>query len=57
MKLFASLGIVSGMQVERYIDEAVYRFNTKEMMGGDRFAYMFGKAVGRVQYKDVKMAA
>ncbi len=28
----------------------------KEMTGGDRFGYMFKKAVGRVRYKDMKMA-
>ena len=55
--VFGTYHFVSKTYLERYIDEAVYRFNTKEMKGGDRFAYMFGKAIGRVQYKDVKTAA
>ena len=55
--VFGTYHFVSKMYLERYIDETVYRFNTKEMKGGDRFAYMFKKAIGRVKYKDVRLAA
>ena len=55
--VFGTYHFVSKAYLERYIDEAVYRFNTKEMKGGDRFAYMFRKAVGRVRYNDVRIAA
>jgi hypothetical protein len=37
-------------------DEAVFRFNTKEMKESDRFGYMFGKAMDTCYYKDVKMS-
>lgn len=36
-----------GKYLERYIDEAVFRFNTKEMKESDRLSYMFSKAIGR----------
>lgn len=40
--------------LERYIDEAVFRFNTKEMKEAYRFGFMFEKAMGTCYYKDVK---
>jgi transposase-like protein len=55
--IFGTYHFVSKAYLERYIDEAVYRFNTKEMKEADRFSYMFEKAIGKVQYKDVKMVA
>ncbi len=55
--IFGTYHFVSKAYLERYIDEAVFRFNTKEMKEADRFSYMFEKAIGKVQYKDVKMAA
>jgi len=55
--IFGTYHSVSRAYLERYIDEAVYRFNTKDMKGGDRFSYMFSRAICRVQYRDVRMAA
>lgn len=55
--IFGTYHFVTKRYLDRYIDEAVFRFNTKEMKEGDRFAYMFGKAIGRVQYRDVRIAA
>ena len=42
--------------LERYIDEAVFRFNSKENSGAERFGIMFSKAVGNCYYKDVKLS-
>lgn len=55
--IFGTYHFVSKAYLERYIDEAVFRFNTKEMKEADRFSYMFGKSIGKVQYKDVRMVA
>ena len=55
--IFGTYHFVTKRYLDRYIDEAVFRFNTKEMKEGDRFSYMFGKAIGRVQYRDVRIAA
>ena len=55
--VFGTYHYVSKTYLERYIDEAVYRFNTKELKESDRFAYMFKKAIGKCDYKAVKMAA
>ena len=55
--IFGTYHFVTKRYLDRYIDEAVFRFNTKEMEGGERFAYMFKKAIGKVQYRDVKIAA
>lgn len=55
--IFGTYHFVSKTYLERYIDEAVYRFNTKELKESDRFSYMFRKAIGTVKYMDIKMAA
>ena len=55
--VFGTYHFVNKRYLDRYIDEAVFRFNTKEMDESDRFSYMFEKAVGCVQYKDVKLVA
>ncbi len=54
--VFGTYHFVSKTYLERYIDEAVFRFNTKEMSESDRFSYMFSKAMGTCYYKDVKIS-
>jgi len=54
--VFGPYHFVSKAYLERYIDEAVFRFNTKEMKESERFSYMFGKAMGTCYYKDVKIS-
>jgi len=54
--IFGTYHFVSKKYLERYIDEAVYRFNTKEMDESNRFFYMFKKAMGTCYYSDVKMS-
>ena len=45
---------VSKKYLQRYIDEEVYRWNTKEAKAGVRFAYMFGMCTGTFDYGMVK---
>lgn len=53
--VFGTYHFVSKAYLQRYVDEAVYRYNTRYMKEADRFSYMFDKAIGKVQYKDVKI--
>lgn len=55
--IFGTYHFVSKAYLERYIDEAVFRFNTKEMSESARFAHMFRKSIGKCDYKAVKMVA
>lgn len=48
--------LLSKTYLEMYIDEAVFRFNTKEIKEADRFSLMFEKSIGKCSYEDVKMA-
>ena len=54
--VFGTYHFVSKVYLERYLDEAVYRFNTKEQSESERFSYMFSKAMGNCYYKDVKLS-
>lgn len=40
---------VSDAHLQSYIDEAVYRWNTRKMSESERFAHMFGKSIGLVR--------
>lgn len=55
--IFGTYHFVRKVYLERYIDEAVFRFNTKEMKEADRFSIMFEKSIGKVLYEDVKIVA
>ena len=39
---------VSDEHLQQYIDEAVYRWNTRKMSESERFAHMFSKSIGLV---------
>lgn len=39
---------VSNEHLQSYIDEAVYRWNTRKMSESERFAHMFDKSMGLV---------
>ena len=54
--VFSTYHFVSKAYLDRYIDESVYRWNTRELNEGDRFLDMFSKAIGKVQYRDVKIS-
>ena len=55
--VFGTYHFVSKAYLQRYIDEAVYRYNTREANESVRFSYMFRNAIGKCDYKAVKMAA
>ena len=40
---------VSDEHLQRYIDEAVYRWNTRKMSESERFAHMFERSIGLVR--------
>lgn len=48
---------VSVKHLQSYIDESVYRWNTREWSEGARFADMFSKCIGKVSYEDIRMCA
>ncbi len=47
---------VSDEHLQQYIDEAVYRWNTRKMDESERFAHMFAKSIGLiVRWNEVKL--
>lgn len=55
--IFGTYHFVSKAYLQRYIDEAVYRYNTRKADESARFADVFCKAMNTCYYKDVKKAA
>ena len=55
--VFGTYHFVSKRYLQRYIDEAVYRYNTRKADESARFGFMFKKAIGCVSYADVKSYA
>lgn len=55
--VFGIYHFVSVKYLQRYIDEAVYRWNTRKADESARFADMFHKSLIAVTYKDVRMDA
>ena len=53
--VFGTYHFVSKRYLQRYIDEQLYRWNTKKAFESERFEYMFLKSVGIVRYGDVKV--
>ena len=45
--VFGTYHMVNRSYLPRYIDESVFRYNTKEMSEGDRFELMFQIAFGK----------
>ena len=54
--IFGIYHIVSAKYLQRYVDEAVFRYNTRKMSEGERFAMMFRRSIGVVRYEQVRMA-
>lgn len=48
---------VTSRYLQRYVDEAVFRYNTREMHESGRFGMMFERSIGVFRYDDVRMAA
>jgi hypothetical protein len=51
--VFSTYHMVSKDYLQRYIDEQLYRWNTREESASYRFHDMFNKAVKRFDYNDV----
>jgi hypothetical protein len=46
----------SDEHLQSYIDEAVYRWNTRKMSESERFAHMFTKSIGLVKtWNEIKI--
>ena len=54
--IFGTYHFVSKTYLQRYIDEHLYRWNTRKADTAARFSDMFAKSIGIVRYWDVKMA-
>ena len=52
--IFGTYHFGSKAYLERYIDEAVFRYNTRKASESTRFADMFSKSIGICDYKAVK---
>ena len=47
---------VSDEHLQKYIDEVVYRWNTRKMSESERFAHMFDKSIGLVKkWSEIKV--
>lgn len=55
--VFGTYHFVSKTYLQRYIDESIYRWNTRRLKARYRFQFMFEQAIGKVQYRDVKILA
>ena len=55
--IFGIYHFVSAKYLQRYVDEAVFRYNTCKLDESDRFKKMFLKSIGIVRYNDVKNVA
>ena len=53
--VFGTYHFVSPAYLQRYIDEAVFRYNTRNAGEDKRLADMLGKAISVVRYEDIKM--
>lgn len=51
--IFSTYHMVSKDYLQRYIDEQVYRWNTRDEKASERFSVMFEKAVKSFKYADV----
>lgn len=53
--VFGTYHFVSKAYLQRYVDEAIYRYNTREASETYRFHDMFAKSIGNVTDRDVKI--
>jgi len=53
--IFGIYHFVSAKYLQRYVDEAVFRYNTREQKESVRFANMFERSLNVLRYEDVKM--
>ena len=53
--VFATYHFVSRGYLQRYIDEACFRYNTRKMKVGERFMVLLSNSVGKCSYEQVKI--
>jgi hypothetical protein len=53
--VFGTYHFVSKDYLQRYLDEAVYRYNTRKADESVLFTDMFCKSIGIVSYADIKV--
>lgn len=53
--VFGTYHFVSKGYLQRYVDEAVYRWNTRKASESERFAYMFRRCLGICDYRALRM--
>ena len=53
--VFGIYHFVSKDYLQRYIDESVYRWNTRKISESERITDLFKKSIGVVSYEDVRM--
>jgi len=55
--IFGIYHFVSAKYLQRYVDESVFRYNTRKWDKTMRFRHMFERSIGKFTYEDVKNVA
>jgi len=55
--IFGTYHFVSAKYLQRYVDEAVFRYNTRNESEQERFITMFKRSIGKFTYEDVRNVA
>lgn len=54
--VFGTYHVVSKTYLQRYIDEAVYRYNSRGQSSSERFRYLLARLTGTIRYYEVKIS-
>lgn len=55
--VFGIYHFISAKYLQRYVDESVFRYNTRKNTEGERFGMMFTRSIGVFRYVDVRNVA
>jgi len=55
--IFGTYHFVSAKYLQRYVDEAVFRYNTRKLEQSECFITMFDRSIGKFTYEDVRNVA
>jgi len=55
--IFGTYHFVSSKYLQRYVDEAVFRYNTRKLEQSECFVIMFERSIGTFTYEDVRNVA